>query len=90
MLGQLRAVEIQASPGGSPVGECRCGGELLPTRRTLFQIAVLEPRRDVENVAVIPDGATGPRQLVKKHDFFSVRLKTCGVIGIICVSKEAV
>jgi hypothetical protein len=67
---KLRAISC-ASPGGSPVRECRCGGELLPTRRTLFQIDVLEPRSDVENVAVIPDAATGPRQLVKKHAFLN-------------------
>ena len=36
-----------ASPGGSPGGECRRRGELLPTRRTLLQIDVPGPRRDV-------------------------------------------
>jgi hypothetical protein len=54
---KLRAIS-GASPGGSPVGECRRGGELLPTCRTLFQVDVLEPRSDVENVAAIPDAAT--------------------------------
>jgi hypothetical protein len=57
---KLRAI-CRVRPGGSPVGECRRRGKLLPTCRTLFQIDVLEPRSDVENVAAIPDAATGPR-----------------------------
>ena len=47
---KLRAIS-RVSPGRSAVGERRCGGELLPTRRTLLQIDVFEPRSDLENVA---------------------------------------
>ena len=50
---KLRAISC-ASPGGSPVGECRCGGELLPTCRALFQIDVLEPRADIERLVPVP------------------------------------
>jgi hypothetical protein len=44
---KLRAIS-GASPCGSPVGECRRGGELLPTRRALLQIDVFEPRSDID------------------------------------------
>ena len=50
---KLRAIS-RVSTGGSPVGERRCGGELLPTRRTLFQIDVFEQRGDVEGVSKRP------------------------------------
>jgi hypothetical protein len=50
---KLRAIS-RISPGGSAIGECRCGGELLSTRRTLFQIAVLEPRGDIERFVQMP------------------------------------
>jgi hypothetical protein len=44
---KLRAIS-GASPGGSPVRKCRRGGELLPTRRALFQNDVFEPTGDIE------------------------------------------
>jgi hypothetical protein len=44
---KLRAIS-GASPGGSPVGECRRCGELLPTRRALLQIDVFKPRGNID------------------------------------------
>jgi hypothetical protein len=42
----LRAVS-RAGPRRSPVRQCRRGGKLLPTRRTLLQIDVPRPRRGI-------------------------------------------
>jgi Amidohydrolase len=38
----------EASPGGSPVRECRRCGELLPTRRALLQIDVFKRRGNID------------------------------------------
>ena len=60
---KLRAIS-RASPGRSPVGERRCGGELLPTRRTLFQVDVFEQRSDLGGVSeksAEPHPSTSPQ-----------------------------
>jgi hypothetical protein len=60
-----------ASPGGSPGGECRRRGELLPTRGALLQIDVFNPRGDIELFVPIPVPASDPKILVKKQQFLN-------------------
>jgi hypothetical protein len=50
---KLRAIS-RACPRGSPVRQRRRGGELLPARRTLFQVDVFEQRSYVEGVSERP------------------------------------